>query len=715
MSDRKRVSDGLAQSPYPNIDKNLYEYNPSKNASRSLPLWISQNNGQGQFEPRLQSWGSRHLNDEQDHYRQTQLYLEQMSFNGGGHTDFSPTIMKIPAAHGTKSLDPDIKSDHESSKSELYIEANREFHDEVGQDSDHKHRRSAEQVVRGNIIYAASRADHDIYVNVAELDRHYGSLYFTTMRTVRGYPLNHSIQIDLPSSRNKEGYVENNSTLNSEDVGEDINNPFTNKEHGVESDNDDNRLEYDMGLASDYASSYDAPITAKKQAQPAPIRDNHIGHVLCTIKNVNHYQKIKHAEENRRNTLANQSRRGPRDFPKSSSAQQALVIRLSKAAKNGEDLLDCSTKNGNPSQAEDLIVHGAHGGLDGEFWEGRFWELLIAIRDSSHGSGNRLIEHFPNYKYQEFDDFMSRFEAVEEGLARSKALSKQIMDVSYVDRLAQSPGKELTMKVTNKKLNYKRNVENSLGRSALKAGHTEEDFQQEFEPTVRSASSVPYSSRRQTGMTQLATCSKRKRNMVTEEMENKEGYTGSTKKRQNRATLKRPSAHGKMRETPSKATMRLSLDSLYSVQSKGLGTTHSFAVAPTYENESEEDYRRIICELLRVSVEDAEELDLQQLRTYARTYNQELSRLEFQVQYGNQHFSFEGPLLLDEALGITVAVHIAQIIDVFDRLAKIRQDLTENGQIIEDAIYTNTYSIRTDLDRRALGLVRNPFGILYGL
>jgi hypothetical protein len=123
--------------------------------------------------------------------------------------------------------------------------------------------------------------------------------------------------------------------------------------------------------------------------------------------------------------------------------------------------------------------------------------------------------------------------------------------------------------------------------------------------------------------------------------------------------------------------------------------------------DKETRYKLMICDILRVNVTYADQLNLQELRTYARAFNVAFGQEVWEVPNSNGARAV-GPNIFAPGQD-AVSVHIAKALPRFQELALARGDLTDNLEVNADAQNQFASYGEVEIDR-ALGVLENEFG-----
>ncbi|KAE9371391.1 hypothetical protein N431DRAFT_558928 [Stipitochalara longipes BDJ] len=147
----------------------------------------------------------------------------------------------------------------------------------------------------------------------------------------------------------------------------------------------------------------------------------------------------------------------------SDAETQYWAGRLFLAFKNVEDINDKNCKNGRPAQAASR--------LKGSYYPDKAIEAVcwrIVLDCSKCVNGIRLVEAHHATKVEQYDTFEERMEKVIHVCKTSKAACKQLLDPPYRLRLIDAPDNEGFIKENNRIINHKRDIQNLIGRQAMK-------------------------------------------------------------------------------------------------------------------------------------------------------------------------------------------------------------------------------------------------------
>lgn len=141
-------------------------------------------------------------------------------------------------------------------------------------------------------------------------------------------------------------------------------------------------------------------------------------------------------------------------------------------------------------------------------------------------------------------------------------------------------------------------------------------------------------------------------------------------------------------------------------------STHSMSGSPFQGDNpvpSQEMLKEVICDILQVDRSMVQEYSLEDLRIYARAYNiaydhDNWYHPELPSYYGRQYRIYMGQ--------IQTAEHFAQMLPVFRRLALVRGDLLPNLRLNSQSSHSLGFSTNGDvLQDQALGVIQNPYGL----
>ncbi|KAI1762215.1 hypothetical protein GGR53DRAFT_468506 [Hypoxylon sp. FL1150] len=150
------------------------------------------------------------------------------------------------------------------------------------------------------------------------------------------------------------------------------------------------------------------------------------------------------------------------DYPRDKNVERGLVSMLFTAAMDSTTAIEPAT-----SQSIGRLSKGDWGDLAIEH---QMWAVLEATQQAQLG-----VCSIPPWSaskvqpYKEYPSFMERFEAVKESLQLSKDITVSVLkDPIYVHRLAWNPKSELDVKVSNRKVNKKKNENQKLAQEVAR-------------------------------------------------------------------------------------------------------------------------------------------------------------------------------------------------------------------------------------------------------
>ncbi|KAI5923553.1 hypothetical protein F4810DRAFT_720117 [Camillea tinctor] len=157
-------------------------------------------------------------------------------------------------------------------------------------------------------------------------------------------------------------------------------------------------------------------------------------------------------------SLKNKRATHAEDIPSDPQELQELVRRLWIAIYNTEDVVEAEN-----SDAIKAIMKKPRWS-EGEVHLA-LWKLLDAMINAQRGVCTLPTSYTSGGPiYQEFDGFYSRFESVEEGLKRSKALCRSVLCMDlFIARIAWNPTAETNRKSVNLNLNMGKNTLQAIG------------------------------------------------------------------------------------------------------------------------------------------------------------------------------------------------------------------------------------------------------------
>ncbi|PQE13746.1 Signal transducer and activator of transcription 2 protein [Rutstroemia sp. NJR-2017a BVV2] len=456
----------------------------------------------------------------------------------------------------------------------------------------------------------------------------------------------------------------------------------------------------------------------------------------CMYKSADHAREAKAARVNDQVHCANLA--GALGIPEDPHFQKPYIESLynafmSVATSGPFEIIDKRSKNDRLAQAAQRIRDKKYPSFAVEevcweiFEKAQLAQAGVKLVDLHHGA--KFQSHTP---YATFND---RWDAIVDSCRRSKALCKMNLDPSFIDRFVCNPEAEYKMKVNNKKINAQRDEQNEIGRTFLSSGLGKQDAQQLVQSTRREDADEDDSATRppsrRAGLSDAAppatpltpatpatkarptrgTSAKRRKdwNSDTEDSDDDSEYVGSAY-RSSAKPVRRSSRQAASSKPQAMSNDKPQLSSP-SVRT-GAGAEHRrlAIVAPhnaNAYNRDHDEYKRIIFKLLDVdeSIFKLNDYDLETLRTYARAYNEAYMGTRYRFP-GLLNYTVEGYMASD---GTKAYEHIAVVHRALLPLAVARGDLNENSELNENG--NRTFKARTSVERQALGMVANKFGI----
>ncbi|PQE03702.1 Signal transducer and activator of transcription 2 protein [Rutstroemia sp. NJR-2017a BBW] len=460
------------------------------------------------------------------------------------------------------------------------------------------------------------------------------------------------------------------------------------------------------------------------------------GEYRCIYNSVDHARNAKAARVNKQVRDANLT--GALGIPEAPHLQKPYIESLYNAFMSVQtsgplEIIDKRGKKGGLAQAAQRIRDKKYPQFA---IEEACWEIFEKAQLAQ--AGVKLVDPHHGTKYQchtPYVTFTERWDAIVDTCCRSKALCKMILDPSFIDRFVCNPEAEYKMKVNNKKINAQRDEQNEIGRTFLSSGLDKQEAKKLVQSVkVEAADEDDSPTRppiRRAGLSDAAppampltpatpatktrptrgTSAKRRKNWDSdsEDSDDDSEYVGSAH-RSSARPVRRSS-----RQAASSKPRAMSNDkpqvSSPSVRA-GAGVEHRrlAMVAPhnaNAYNPEHDEYKRIILKLLDVdeSMIKLNDYDLETLRDYARAYNDPYMSIRYRFP-ARLDYMVEGFMATDGTKGYE---HIAVVHKTLLPLAVARGDLKENSELNENG--NRTFKARTRLERQALGMEPNKFGI----
>ncbi|KAG4435501.1 hypothetical protein IFR05_009000 [Cadophora sp. M221] len=430
----------------------------------------------------------------------------------------------------------------------------------------------------------------------------------------------------------------------------------------------------------------------------------------ATIMNDAEFMKLKADRiSNAEKTLNNMSRK--KAYPHTDEEHLECIGILYNAIMNTEDIVDKPAQDGRKAQAARRI--------DDDFYpagaiEYACWEILRKCKQASRDV--TLVEAYHGAKHEGKADhptFKSRWTAIIEACQKSKAVCKQILDPSYIDRLVDAPHAQYKMKLNNKKINAERDKQNKLGRIAINAGVSLGDLpiivkQEEDERMVVTPSKRSGSSRRQSA--------NKRRTMSAVKYENDDEEDESDDDDDDKE-------EDPAFETPVKSKQSYSM----SVSSRSIRTPHKRTPVKAASSSSAKakkpspypqptaelnlQYRLAICKFIGVSPENASNYSLDELRFFSRAYN---SLRENEKWY---HESFtQGQFLLGNRLYFNKEGNWAHFACAQPELYKYCALAIQRGELRQNNTFNAEHKVVCYTPnslhmKQVLGIAPNAFGM----
>ncbi|PVH87455.1 hypothetical protein DL98DRAFT_649106 [Cadophora sp. DSE1049] len=488
------------------------------------------------------------------------------------------------------------------------------------------------------------------------------------------------------------------TTLASQAVGHPSN------QHGTdgyeEEEVDEYQNESDADEDSDYEVEKGTPSTSNTASNSSPSGPNN---------NLSKYQGIIKSEGDYKALLAKRAKlakdsvsRGRQDTcPTQNDEILEYINELFDAIMNTDDIVDKKAQDGRKAQAARRLDDNYY---SAEVVEIVCWEIFFKCRQACKGI--RLVDAYHKTKREGNDvheTFKERWNAIIKACQHSKAVCKQVLDPSYLDRLVDAPEAQFQMKLNNKKINAERDKQNRLGRMAIKNGVSLNDIpgmlkEEEAEDSVVTPSKRPA---RQRG----SAVRRRTPKQVKYEYPDEDGEDGDPTyetpvKKERAGTM---TVSSRPIRTPHKRTPRSATTS--STKTKN-ALSHP---PPTPELDME--YCVAICDLLHISPEFAKQFTLEQLRVFARPYNSEQLEVPWyhesftkgQHGLGHQMFHANGKLI----------PHFTWKLRDLQVLAIARGELQPTGESIDDHQF-DYYTVGDDPElKKSLGITFNTFGVKF--
>ncbi|RFU32902.1 hypothetical protein B7463_g3465, partial [Scytalidium lignicola] len=400
--------------------------------------------------------------------------------------------------------------------------------------------------------------------------------------------------------------------------------------------------------------------------------------------------------------------------------QRVYVNRLFDAMKNTLNVIDKTGKNGAEAVSVRKMREGA---WPDKAIEMACWEIFISCRDAQLGISMVDTHHMGKREGNDlYPTFNDRMNAIIEGCRISKAMCKSILDPSYIHRLVDAPKVELQLKRNNKIINGKRDGQNEIGRTAERLGIHVTDLEKLKSETSPEKSDYGNESINQYSPTvQVQDTPSGKRQRRSSQVAGKRVQpVKKSKISRKRKTYAMDSDAGTDNDyedddeyTPesSRMTQRQRSNRIVTRSKK----IHIEESTPQPASQPcDHHYKEVICDILGVSRQHAQYLSLEDLRTYARAYNNDL---RFEDWFHPRLPKLVGRTFLFFTENYQSNWHVTILLPSLFQLAMERGDILENCK--QNFERNNACMFSTNgykLHDQALGVIENPFGRFgYGL
>ncbi|KAL2070601.1 hypothetical protein VTL71DRAFT_13627 [Oculimacula yallundae] len=360
------------------------------------------------------------------------------------------------------------------------------------------------------------------------------------------------------------------------------------------------------------------------------------------------------------------------------------------------DIVDKPAYDGRKAQAARRIDMGYY---KPAVIETACWEIFKKCKVAS--SGHRLVAPYHKCKQEGKDyheDFMERWTAIIAACKNSKAVCKQVLDPSYMDRLVDAPAAQFKMKLNNKKINAERDFQNKLGRQAINAGIQAGDL-----PNADEKNMVVTPSKNKGGKQGGSSAKRQKFRLIKRENPDEDEDVDEAPDYETPVKASRHTMSSRAIRTPSKRTPYNTTPS-----SKAKAVKQSPFPEPT--GELKKQYSLEICKLLGLQSINADFFSLEELRLFARAYNGDRDN----ETWYHQSFTKGERCIGHATLFDGGHAHFCQIppFSNLRQLACERGELAPNGAVVSghEAVY---YDVNDKLHlKQVLGLAPNAFGMV---
>ncbi|CZT45361.1 uncharacterized protein RSE6_05665 [Rhynchosporium secalis] len=380
--------------------------------------------------------------------------------------------------------------------------------------------------------------------------------------------------------------------------------------------------------------------------------------------------------------------------PTTDDDKRAYIEKLFDAIMHTNQIVDKEACDGRKAQAARRLEDGYYMPKVVEF---ACWQIFAKCKAAANG--NTLVA--PHHKcksegHQHHISFKDRWDSIVLACQHSKAVCKQVLDPSYLDRLVDAPDAQFKMKLNNKKINGERDKQNKLGRAAMNAGVKVDDLPYADEHMVITPS------RKSDVQLGRSSGKRRKTNLFKQEFSDEEEIYEQLNF-----------------ETPVKASHRvLSSRPLLTAHKRtpGKTTTGSSTKAvrpspfPEPTTELRKEYELRICHLLGLGPENADEFTLPLLRTFARAYHGERTNDNWYHQTFTKGQFCRGHMY-NSKYGRSHFCHSPAFSEL-STLAIQRGELNYDNSV-KPHHHVELYTVKNDLGlKQVLGIAPNAFGMI---
>ncbi|KAH8809047.1 hypothetical protein F5884DRAFT_753552 [Xylogone sp. PMI_703] len=416
--------------------------------------------------------------------------------------------------------------------------------------------------------------------------------------------------------------------------------------------------------------------------------------------------------------------------PTNPSQKRVYINRLFDAMKNTSNVIDKTGKNGAEAVSVRKMREGAwpDQAIEMACWEifvspstynSSAWKLIrikISCRDAQLGVSMVDAHHMGKREGVDvYPTFDARMNAIIEGCRISKAMCKSILDPSYIHRLVDAPKVELQLKRNNKIINGKRDGQNEIGRTAERLGIRVADLQRlksETSPEKSEDGEEVASQSPPTYQVQDAPIRTRKRRsaQVSGEQPMKQSKRGRKRKNfdMNNGRCTDNDYDDDDEYIPEASNVMDGYGSA-GAMTRSKRTYTGNIISGQSSQLDDHQYKETICRILGVSKRHAQNLSLEELRTYARAYNEDL---RFDDWFHPSLPNLIGRTFLFFTKNYHTNWHITALFPSLVQLALERGDILESGKQNFERSSVCLFSTKgNQLYNEALGTIDNPFGL----